>query len=116
MTFNRYPTLVTAALRRTLGLACAAYFDDNLLVDLEHSATSGKELLKEIFTLLGTPPKARKSFPMLNHRAFLGAIVDLMDVHTDGEGNVCVAPKDSSRRQVSLGIAAALANGQMTKA
>ena len=33
VTFNRYPTLVTAALRRSLGLACAAYVDDNLLVD-----------------------------------------------------------------------------------
>ena len=116
VTFNRYPTLVTAALRRCLGLACAAYFDDNLLVDFEHSATSAKDLLKEIFTLFGTPPKASKSFPMLNHRAFLGAIVDLMDVHADGEGNAYVAPKDSSRRQVSLDIAAALAAGHMTKA
>ena len=46
---------------------------------------------------------------MQGHRAFLGAIVDLMDVHPEGTGEVCVAPKDSSRRQVALDIAAALA-------
>ena len=116
VTFNRYPTLVTAALRRLLGLACAAYFDDNLLVDFEHSAASGKQLLKEVFTLVGTPPKPSKSFPMQGHRAFLGAIVDLMDVHPEGSGEVCVAPKDSSRRQVALDIAQALAHGNMTTA
>ena len=53
--FNRYPTLVTAAARRLLGLACAAYFDDNLLVDFEHSACSGKLLEQKLFTILGTP-------------------------------------------------------------
>ena len=63
VTFNRYPTLVTAALRCFLGLACAAYFDDNLLVDFEHSATSGRELLTEIITLSGTPPKSKQELP-----------------------------------------------------
>ena len=58
VTFNRYPTLVTATARRLLGLACAAYFDDNLLVDFEHSARSGKLLEQELFTVLGTPPEA----------------------------------------------------------
>ena len=63
VTFNRYPTLVTAALRRLLGLACAAYFDDNLLVDFEHSACSAKLLLQEIFTLMGTPRSQLRAFP-----------------------------------------------------
>ena len=79
-----------------LGLACAAYFDDNLLVDFEHSAASGKQLLKEVFTLAGTAPKPSKSFLMQEHRAFLGAIVDLMDVHPEGSGEVCVAPRTAA--------------------
>ena len=34
VTFNRYPTLITACLRRVLGLMAAAYFDDNILLDV----------------------------------------------------------------------------------
>ena len=116
VTFNRYPTLVTAALRRMLGLACAAYFDDNLLVDFEHSAVMGKQLLKETFTDMGTAPKDSKSYPMQGHRGFLGAVVDLMEVHAHGTGEVEVAPKDSSRRQVAEDIARALASGHMSTA
>ena len=57
VTFNRYPTLIIAAARRLLGVACAAYFDDNIVIDFEHSAAMAQRLLQEIYTLAGTPPK-----------------------------------------------------------
>ena len=116
VTFNRYPTLITAALRRLLGIACAAYFDDNLVMDLEHDATEAKSLLQQVFTLMGTPPKPSKAFPMMNHRGFLGAVVDMAEVHPDGSGEACIAPKDSSRRQVYLDITEALAADSMSTA
>ena len=46
VTLNRYTTLITAVMRRTLGLLCAAYFDDNLLVDFEHEAQQAKDFLQ----------------------------------------------------------------------
>ena len=93
VTFNRYPTLVTAVLRRTLGLLAAAYFDDNLLVDFENTASEAKALLQQVFTDLGTPPKPSKSYPMQWHRAFLGAICDVQGVSPDGDGNVYIMQK-----------------------
>ena len=56
VTFNRYPTLITAVARRLLGLACAAYFDDNIVIDFEHSALDIQQYLQGIFTSAGTPP------------------------------------------------------------
>ena len=105
-----------ATLRRTLGLTCAAYFDDNLVVDFEHTAPRAKQLLQEVFSVIGTPPKASKSYPMQGHRAFLGAIIDLMEVHPEGSGMARVSPKDSSRRQVALDISKALSQNHITMA
>ena len=62
LTFNRYPALVTAALRRTLCLMAGSYFDDNLLVDIEVAASHAKQLLQDFFAGLGTPPKAPRPF------------------------------------------------------
>ena len=53
---------------------------------------------------------------MQGHRAFLGAVVDLMDVNPQGTGEACIAPKDSSRRQVAMDITQALADGNMSTA
>ena len=86
VTFNRYPTLITAVMRRILALFCTAYFDDNLLVDFEHEARQAKLLLQSVFTEAGTPPKASKSYPMQWHRGFLGAVINLQDVSPDGHG------------------------------
>ena len=83
--FNRYPTLATAIfVRRTLGLMAAAYFDDNLLVDIASSAQRAKDMLCWAFSTFGMPPKAAKAFPMQSHRAFLGAVLDLAEVTTEG--------------------------------
>ena len=53
---------------------------------------------------------------MQGHRAFLGAVVYLMDANPQGDGEACVAPKDSSRRQVALVIAQTLTDGTMSTA
>ena len=107
---------LTALMRRTLGLLCAAYFDDNATIEFEHEAPQAKALRQSVFAAAGTPPKASKSFPMQWHRAFLGAVVDVQDVSPDGDGFVYIMPKDSSRRQVALDIEAALCDGRMSTA
>ena len=43
-------------------------------------------------------------------------MVDLGDVHPEGSGEACVAPKDGSRRQVALDISDALAANHMSTA
>ena len=42
VTFNRFPTLITAVFRGALGILCAAYFDENFLVEFEHRPTDQK--------------------------------------------------------------------------
>ena len=116
VTFNRYPTLITAVARRLLGVACAAYFDDNIVVDFEHSAHDAQTHLQRIFTEAGTPPKASKTSPVSNHRPFLGAALDLAEVHAEGSGEVCIAPKNASRRQVVQDIDCALRSNRMSTA
>ena len=68
VTFNRYPALVTAMLRRVCGLLAGAYFDDNLFVDVAYSAPMAKDTLTWGYTELGTPPKPAKSYPMQSHK------------------------------------------------
>ena len=92
VTFNRYPALVIALLWRTLGLLAAAYFDDNVLVNI--AATSqAKQMLQRTFSALGTPPKESKSSPTQDHRAFLGPVIDLGSLQD--EKGVFIIPKRS---------------------
>ena len=42
-TFNRYPTLMTACLRRFLGILAAAYFDDVAVIDSASSMGTGQQ-------------------------------------------------------------------------
>ena len=64
VTFNRYPTLATAMFRRCLGLISAAYFDDNLLVDIASSAQKAKNMLTWAFARgLGHAAEGGKGFP-----------------------------------------------------
>ena len=114
VTFNRYPTLTTAFQRRVLGLLTGAYFDDVLLIDILCSSTQAKELCHWSFTILGTPPKLPKAFPMQSHRPFLGTVPDLSSIHEDGW--VTVRPKEMSRKQVIIDIDIALEAGAMTSA
>ena len=92
----------------------AAYFDDNLLVDIASSAQRAKDMLCWAFSALGTPPKAAKAFPMQSHRAFLGAVLDLGEVAT--EGIVTVIPKEANRHQVIDDVTQSLQTGHMTSA
>ena len=61
---------------RTLGLLAAACLDDDV-VDIAATSQQVKLMNQQTFSALGTPPKESKSFPMLNHRAFLDPVIDL---------------------------------------
>ena len=112
VTFNRYPTMVTAAQRRLLGLLTGAYFDDIICMDVAATSQRAKELGNWLYATLGTPPKPKKSFPMQAHRPFLGSVPDLSSIDLDGQ--VVIAPREASRRQVREDIALALSTGTMT--
>ena len=60
LTFNRYPALVVALMRRALFLFHGAYFDDNILLDVEVAAPRARDLLHHWFSAFGTPPKDAK--------------------------------------------------------
>ena len=114
VTFNRYPTLVTAVQRRTLCLLTGAYFDDIITMDAAATSHQAKALGNWLYAVLGTPPKPRKAYPMQSHRPFLGSVADLGSLDLDGE--VIIAPKEANRRQVREDITAALESGMMTPA
>ena len=63
VTFNRYPTMVTAAQRRLLGLLTGAYFDDIICMDVAATSRQAKALGHWLYSTLGTPPKPSKAFP-----------------------------------------------------
>ena len=60
VTFNRYPTLITAMLRRMCGLLAAAYFDDNLLIDIACAAGGSKSTLNWGYTTMPAPPQKQR--------------------------------------------------------
>ena len=63
VTFNRYPTMVTAAQRRLLGLLTGAYFDDIICMDVAATSQRAKRLGNWLYATLGTPPKPKNLSP-----------------------------------------------------
>lgn len=53
----------------------ASYFDDNLLMDTQHTAHCTYNLFIRLLQYLGTPPKPAKTFAMASHHVFLGAAI-----------------------------------------
>ena len=113
LTFNRYPALVVAASRRLFGLLRGAYFDDNILVDVAGSAEHASQLLTDLFTTLGTPPKPGKHFPPSQYRNFLGTVAEV--AAAGSEGIAVVKPKNASRAAVVADLDEAISAGKLSK-
>jgi len=77
LNFNRLPTLVVAFSRRSMGVLAAAYFDDNIGVDLAVANGTGEQAMVDIFGEVGSSLSPLKALPPSPRRVFLGADVDL---------------------------------------
>ena len=56
VTFNRVPTLVTAAARRMHCVLTSAYFDDIPVIDVEAGGRTDRDAVSSILVLTGAPP------------------------------------------------------------
>ena len=83
LSFNRLPTLLVAAARRILALACGAYFDDIFDICIRLNAVVAQESLLHILQLAGAPPAPSKTQDHGPARVYLGAL-DLTRVEDDG--------------------------------
>ena len=107
--FNRFPMLGVAAARRCVSSICAAYFDDELSVDLLLHASVSKPGLIMIFQLMGSPPQASKGFATAANRTYLGASLHVGSVPLD----LCVQvqPKTTTTIKVAARINQTLESG-----
>lgn len=74
--FNRTPTLITAAARRLFGVAAAAYFDDNFVVEPTALYGSGQKLLRTLYNSVGSVMSESKHVPVGPRRIVLGNVAD----------------------------------------
>ena len=71
MNFNRLPCLVTAFTRRCTGVLVGAYFDDNLIVDIEAAAGEGQRIVQQKYSAVGAPMSEKKRIPMGLHLSLI---------------------------------------------
>ena len=93
---------------------CAAYFDDLITLESVNFRASARPFLLLVLTALGAPPSPAKSIPLGQHRAWLGAALNLATVKDDM--HFTLQPKESSVTQVIQGCHLAVARGSLTPA
>ena len=112
--FNRLPAPATAVSKRLGICMCAAYFDDLITLESLNFRASARPFLLLILTALGAPPTPAKSFPLGQHRAWLGAALNLATLKDDLY--FTLQPKESSVTQVIRGCHLAIARGSLISA
>ena len=112
--FNRLPALATAFSKRFGLCMCAAYFDDLITLESVNFRASARPFLLLVLTALGAPPSPAKSIPLNQHRAWLGAALNLATVKDDM--HFTLQPKESSVTQIIQGCHLAIARGSLTPA
>ena len=75
--FCRLPTLTSAIARRCTGAAVAAYFDDNMAVDVLEQRGSSQRALLDIFVHFGVEVSESKHVPVGSRRVALGNYLDM---------------------------------------
>ena len=83
VSFNRLPALATAVSKRLGICMCAAYFDDLITLESLNFRASARPFLFLVFSALGAPPTPATSFPLGQHRAWLGAALNLATLKDD---------------------------------
>ena len=99
LNFNRLPTLNVAFCRRSMGVMAAAYFDDNLGVDLAIADGTGEAAMVAVFTELGATLSPSKAMAPASRRVFLGADIDVGQASRQG---VCtIRLKENAKEDMS---------------
>lgn len=111
--FNRFPQLGIAVTRRCLLGMTAAYFDDELSLELIQDALVTQPGLQLVFKLLGAPPQPSKSFVPTANRHYLGTSVHVGEAFP--EGRIRFQPKSSTRAKVLDHITSAIHNKMLER-
>ena len=111
--FNRFPQFGIAVARRCLLALTAAYFDDELAVEMVADAEPSQQGLRLVFKLLGAPPQASKGFSAASDRHYLGSSVRTGDFVTLGV--IRIQPKYFTSQKVLQKLDAALLSNQLTR-
>ena len=98
ISFNRIPALGIAAARRLLGGVAAAYFDDQLGIEVFRDRCFSRRAIQAIFRALGAPPHPDKSFAPAPNRHYLGTSVHVGDFQE--EQVIRFQPKRATRLKV----------------
>ena len=114
VSFNRLPALAIAVSKRLGICMCAAFFDDLITLESLNFRASARPFLLLVLTALGAPPTPAKSFPLGQHRAWLGAALNLATLKDDLY--FPLQPEESSVTQVIRGCHLAIARGSLTPA
>ena len=96
--FNRFPLLGISVARRCASSLCAAYFDDELSLELVANSDVSQTGVRFVFHAAGADPKPTKSFAPCANRFYLGTSVHLGLVSQGGP--VVVQPKASTVTKV----------------
>ena len=84
VSFNRLLALATAVSKRLGICMCAAYFDDLITLEsLNFSASARSFFFLLVLSVMGAPPAPAKSFPLGQHRAWVGAALNLATLKDD---------------------------------
>ena len=110
--FNRFPMLGVAICRRCCCAMSAAYFDDELSVEMLQDAAVSKLGLQLVFRLMGSATQVSKSYPTAMDRHYLGSSLHVGDVPS--EGVVVIQPKEATRFKVACAVQQALSLGNMS--
>ena len=110
--FCRLPTLTSAVGRRLTGSAVAAYFDDNMTVEMLEFRGSSQRALLDIFSLLGVEVSDSKHVPVGSRRVALGNYLDLD--HAADSGYLLQDVTEVFRNNLVNFIDASIAKGQCT--
>eukprot|EP00435_Cladocopium_sp_Y103_P012390 s1435_g3.t1 len=113
VSFNRYPQLGIAIVRRCLLGMAATYFDDELSLEFFQESLVTQPGLQLTFRLMGAPPQAAKSFVPTANRHYLGTSVHVGEAFP--EGIIRFQPKSSTRSKVLTHLRQALDSGTMDR-
>ena len=96
--FNRFPSLGIGVARRCALALGAAYFDDQLAMEVIADADVSQRGIQLVFQLMGAPPQPAKSFPPTANRHYLGTSVHTADFSHGG--TVRFQPKTTTQAKV----------------
>ena len=111
--FNRFPSLGIGIARRCALALGAAYFDDQLAMEVLSNADVSQRGIQLVFRLMGAPPQPAKSFAPAANRHYLGTSVHTADFPYTG--TIRFQPKSTTQAKVLAKLQSALSSRTMSR-